>query len=624
MKPASNIRVAAAVPVVRVADPKANADRIIALLQKAKEQGAQVVITPELSLVGFTCGDLLGHPALLNAALRALDKIVDEAQALDIAVVVGLPLECERRLYNVAALVKGGEVVAVVPKRYLDSRDSRQFSTPAPDFKAVATTPSGRTLTIGEGVATIDGCRVEVAVGEDALRGEYKLEGACPPQMCDVVLNPTAVPATAGSYVRRREQLRAQTERLCRASVMASAGFGESSTDSAWAGDCVVASCGEILAEGVRFSTEGEVTITDINIENIRQQREGATLQPCAEAFNQYTNRPTPPTEVEQNPFTPKSDEATAEIFAIQRAGLMQRLASCGIKKCVVGISGGLDSTLALLVTVAAYDKLNLCRRDIVGITMPGFGTTSRTHRNAVDMMRALGITIDEISIRKACEQHFEDIGLPADDRSATYENAQARERTQILMDYAGRIGGIVVGTGDMSELALGWATYNGDHMSMYGVNCGVPKTTVQHLVAWYARCFAEKSVGEILMDVLDTPISPELLPADESGNIAQQTEDLVGPYQLHDFFLYYMIHCSLAPSDVRRLAESVFEGVYEPSVIKHWLQVFVRRFFSQQFKRSAVPDGVGVFDLSLSPRTDWQMPSDASSAAWLDDLNEL
>ncbi|MBO5758621.1 MAG: hypothetical protein J6R31_01085, partial [Rikenellaceae bacterium] len=328
---ASNIRVAAAVPVVRVADPKANAERIISLLQKAKQQGAQVVVTPELSLTGFTCGDLLGHPALLRAALRALDAVVEATRTLDIAVVVGLPLECERRLYNVAALVKGGEVVAVAPKRLLDSRDSRQFSTPAPDFKAVVITPDGHSLTIGESVATIEGCRVEIAVGEDALREEYKLEGAVLSQLCDVVLNPTAVPATAGSYERRREQLRAQTQRLCRASVMASAGFGESSTDSAWAGDCVVASCGEILAEGVRFSTEGELTTTDINIENIHRQREGATLQPSAEAFDQYTKRPTPPTCAEPNPFTPKSDEATAEIFAIQRAGLMQRLASCGI-----------------------------------------------------------------------------------------------------------------------------------------------------------------------------------------------------------------------------------------------------------------------------------------------------
>ncbi|MBQ8863271.1 MAG: NAD(+) synthase [Rikenellaceae bacterium] len=590
-----NPKVATAVAVVRVADPLTNSKRIITLIEDAAQEGAQIVVTPELSITGASCGDLICQRPLLRAALRALDQVAAATQKFGVTVVVGMPMVVGDVLCNVAVVASEGRILRVVPKCGLSSDERRWFSNAVAKQVEIG----GHTVEVGTHPIALSNTMLTVAVGDDVWSTTSS----------SLILNPYAEPATMGSYARRRRRLMELSSRCANVCVAVGAGFGESSTDVAWSSDMTFVSGGNILAEGERFATQGTLTCADIHLQNIQSQPITAS---------------NPSQECDPHPFIPKSASESAEAFMIQRSGLMQRLASCGIRKCVIGISGGLDSTLALLVTVAAYDALNLCRRDIVGITMPGFGTTSRTHTNAVALMRSLGITTDEISIRAACEQHFCDIGLPADDRSATYENAQARERTQILMDYAGRIGGIVVGTGDLSELALGWATYNGDHMSMYGVNAGVPKTMVKHLVEWYAESVAEGEAADILRDIVDTPISPELLPADESGNIAQQTEDLVGPYELHDFFIYNMLERKLSPSEIYAAAVRTFEGKYDGATIKHWLTTFVRRFFTQQFKRSAVPDGVKVCNISLSPRSDWRMPSDASSAAWLADLEDL
>ncbi len=613
MKNYGYVRISAATPIVKIGSVEENCARIKELIERAAQQKAQFVVLPELSLTGYTCGDLFRQRQLLASCEKQLQKLIQSCADIDIVAVVGVPLQSCGRLFNCAVTFHRGEILGITAKGRLSCGQERWFSTPdlgeglylfGERYESVNTLRFGQT-TIG------------IEIGECSYTPS-----------ADIVVTLAATCEEVGKYDYLRDLIRIRSAHQYCACVYTSAGFGESSTDEVFGGNIFVAENGVIMGQSERWATSSQIITTDIDTELLAYVRmtsatKGCSTQVKSNALPPYTaQRPLRP--ILRHPFLPQCDRQTGEVFAIQRAGLMQRLSSCGIKRCVIGISGGLDSTLALLVTVEAFDRLNLCRKDIVGITMPGFGTTSRTHTNAIALMRALGISIEEISIRKACEQHFEDIGLPEGDHSVTFENAQARERTQILMDYANRIGAIVIGTGDMSELALGWATYNGDHMSMYGVNAGVSKTLVQQLTRWYANQCGDKMVAATLRDVVDTPISPELLPANDNGEIAQQTEDLVGPYELHDFFLYNMLGYGFAPDKIYMLACVAFEGTFDEATIKHWLKTFTRRFFGQQFKRSAMPDGVRVCPISLSPRGAWVMPSDACASTWLQAIDEL
>ena len=636
MKNLGFVKVAAAVPTVAVADCSTNAAQIEALMLSAEAAGVAVTLFPELSLTGATCGDLLMQRALLEAAEAALQHLVDVSAELKGAFVVGLPVEVRGSVYNCAAVISRGAIVGVVPKSFLsDHGASNQKRWFAESFGVMCdrvevcgqSVPFGRELTF-----TAESVRFGVEIGED-LWAAVPPSSYMAPDGAELILCPAAMPALAEKYQYTRALVAQQSARTMTAYVYASAGFGESTTDLVFAGEAIIAENGKVLAEGERFSIEEQLIIRDIDVDLLRSERRRSTTFRCGQMFEPAAmsvaiNLPEGDVEarfdreVEQSPFVPSDDQARAErcaeIFKIQTLGLAKRLRHIHSTKAVIGISGGLDSTLALLVTVATFDLLGLDRKGVIGVTMPGFGTTGRTYNNALRMMEALGITVREISIVKACRQHFEDLGLPESDRSVTYENSQARERTQLLMDLANMENALVVGTGDVSELALGWATYNGDHMSMYGVNGGVPKTLVRHLVGWFASQPENEAVAATLRDVMATPISPELLPADEQGNIAQKTEDLVGPYELHDFFLHGLLRCGYAPEKIEFLARKAFAGEYDEQTINRWLATFVRRFFNQQFKRSALPDGPKVGSVGLSPRGDWQMPSDAVSAEWL------
>lgn len=609
-------------------------------MRRAEASGVAVTVFPELSLTGYTCGDLLLQGTLLEAAEAALAHLVDVSAELQGAFVVGLPVEVRGSLYNCAAVVSRGKIVGVVPKSFLSdhgaSNQKRWFATGVGLYGNCirlcgCEVPFGREL-----IFTAENVNFGVEIGED-------LWAVVPPssQMAkggaEVILCPAACAAVAEKYQYARELIAQQSARTMTAYVYASAGFGESTTDLVFDGGAIVAENGRVVAEGERFAIEEQLVVCDVDIEYLRSERRRSTTLhgenfmeppmttvdielPVGDVEARFDR------EVDQSPFVPCDEQKRAarcaEIFKIQTMGLAKRLHHIHSTKAVIGISGGLDSTLALLVTVATFDRLGLDRKGVIGVTMPGFGTTGRTYNNALRMMEALGVTVREISIVKACRQHFEDLGLPETDRSVTYENSQARERTQLLMDLANMENALVIGTGDLSELALGWATYNGDHMSMYGVNGGVPKTLVRHLVGWFASQPENEAVAATLRDVMATPISPELLPADEQGNIAQKTEDLVGPYELHDFFLHGLMRCGYAPEKIEFLARKAFAGEYDDKTINHWLTTFVRRFFNQQFKRSALPDGPKVGSVGLSPRGDWQMPSDAVSAEWLKRLN--
>ena len=638
MNPYGFFKVAGAIPAVRVGDCAFLADRHIELIRRATEHGAELVAFPELSLTGYTCGDLFLQPSLMRAAEKALEEVVRATADCPIAAVVGMPLVAGGRRYNCAVAFSQGEILGVVPKSYLPNYgefyEPRWFASGA-DVKG----------------SLVELCGWEVPFGVDVM---FKINGVeCGVEICEdlwvpnppsaalaqggarILINLSASPEVVGKHAYLRSLVSQQSARLRAGYLYVSSGFGESSTDLVFGGNILIADQGEWVAESERFSLEEQPLCAEIDVERIEVERtrtntfaalhneDSFVLYPC-----EFEPKESPfERKINPMPFVP-SDEATRharceEIFQIQAMGLAKRLEHTRCRTVVLGISGGLDSTLALLVVVKAFDKLGLDRRGIYGITMPGFGTTDRTYRNALDLMDQLGITQAEISIAKAVNQHFADIGLDPADRSATYENSQARERTQILMDYANKVGGLVIGTGDLSELALGWATYNGDHMSMYGVNGSIPKTLVRHLV----RTAAEQLGGEVektLLDIVDTPVSPELLPADEKGEIAQKTEDLVGPYELHDFLLYHFIRRGASPRKLLFLAEQAFADRYPREVILHWMEVFFRRFFSQQFKRSALPDGPKVGSVSLSPRGDWRMPSDASAAVWLAEIETL
>ena len=632
-------KVASVVPVVRLADPRANAEAMTELVFEACRSGAEVVVFPELSITGYTCGDLFGSQTLLCEARKALELLVERTEGCDALCVAGMPLAVGNAVYNTAVVFSRGTVYGVVPKTYIPAYDefyeTRWFFSAAA-ARTESVTLCGRQVPFGRGMVFEYGHTVVgVEICED-------LWAPVPPSshlaLCgaNLIVNLSASNALTGKHAYRLSLIDQQAARTLSAYLYCSAGFGESTTDLVFAGDAIVSENGTRIAEGPRFSQTDEITYAEVDIEklmNLRRRRNTfyspeQSVQPRRIVVPASENEALPERGFQPHPFIPAAgaerEQRCREIFDIQVAALCARLRHTGTRSAVVGISGGLDSTLALLVTVQAFDRLGLDRSGITGVTMPGFGTTSRTYDNAVGMIRSLGVTFREIGIRKACEQHFADIGLPEGDRSVTYENAQARERTQILMDVANMTGGLVIGTGDLSELALGWATYNGDQMSMYGVNAGVPKTLVKHLVRFAAERAENVEARDYLLDIVATPISPELLPADENGNIAQCTESLVGPYELHDFFLYNFIRFGFSPAKLCFMAQRAFEGVYDKGTIKHWLVTFLRRFFAQQFKRSAMPDGPKVGSVSLSPRGDWRMPSDARSAAWIKEAENL
>lgn len=635
------LKVAAAVPHVRVADCDYNTERMAAMAEEAARRGVEIVAFPELSVTAYTCGDLLLQPTLLDAADTALERLVRATRKLPLTLIAGVPLRHGSTLYNCAVVFTQGRVLGVVPKTHIpdygEFYENRWFASGA-GISEEHIVVAGHEADFGADLTfEINGTEFGIEICEDLWTAmppssQLALNGA------KVIFNLSASPEAVGKHAYLRQLVAQQSARAIAAYVYCSAGFGESSTDLVFAGNGIIAENGAVLRESARFSPDEQLVVADVDIERLEFERrrntsfranEGATENTVIEMeIPEGLRGVVLDRDIDPMPFVPKDEtdrsERCEEIFQIQSHGLAQRLTHTRAEKAVVGISGGLDSTLALLVTVRTFDKLRLDRSGIIGITMPGFGTTDRTYNNALCLMRGLGVTIREIPIRDACLQHFRDIGLDPADRSAAYENAQARERTQILMDVANMECGLVVGTGDLSELALGWATYNGDQMSMYGVNASVPKTLVRHLVKWAAHTEKDAATRAALLDIIDTPVSPELLPADAEGKIAQKTEDLVGPYELHDFFLYNFLRAGYGPAKILLLAEQAFDGSYDRATILRWLTVFFRRFFTQQFKRSAMPDGPKVGSVALSPRGDWRMPSDASAAAWLRELDEL
>ena len=635
------IKVAAAVPAVKVADVDYNVSQIESLIAQAEGQGVEIIVFPELSLTGYSCQDLFKEQILIDKAEEALIVLLDFTRKLDVISIVGLPVQIGSLLYNCAAVIQGGTLLGIVPKTYLPNYgefyEKRWFAS-ALDLAPQEIYLAGSPVTVSPDpvvFTTCDGARFGIEICEDVWAptppsNRLSLSGA------DIVFNLSASDELTGKHQYLRQLLSQQSARTMSGYVYSSCGFGESTQDVVYGGSAMVFENGQQLCEGERFSIQPLIRIAQIDVERLRTERRmnstfitaqsSIRCQPRHIACKLVTPREFELTRtVDPHPFIPKDDEMKErceEILNIQVMGLVKRLYHIGATKAVVGISGGLDSTLALLVTVKAFDKLGLDRKGVIGVTMPGFGTTDRTYTNALTLMQTLGITIREISIREACLQHFRDIGHSPSVHDVTYENAQARERTQILMDVANQLNGFVVGTGDLSELALGWATYNGDHMSMYGVNGGVPKTLVRHLVRYVADTCGNEVEARVLYDVLDTPVAPELLPANDDGTIAQQTEDLVGPYELHDFFLYYHLRFGFRPRKICMLAQHAFRDSYDDDTVRRWLATFCRRFFTQQFKRSCLPDGPKVGSVSLSPRGDWRMPSDASYQMWLKELD--
>ncbi|MCD7922639.1 MAG: NAD(+) synthase [Clostridiales bacterium] len=631
------IKVAALTPKVRVADPKYNKERICELINTAKEAGAQVMVFPELCITGYTCGDLFYQELLLDEAKEALLDIASFTEKVDGIIFVGLPLEYNGKLYNVAAVVCGGSILGLIPKthipNYNEFYERRHFVSGSAEPVPVRLdddhiVPMGTQILFG--CRQMPGLKIGVELCEDLWAPDppsigHAMAGAT------LIVNLSASDETTGKDIYRRNLVSGQSARLICGYVYASAGDGESTQDVVYSGHNLIAENGIVLAESARFINESiysEIDIQRLKEERRRMSTYGKTDAVYLAAEFTLGERRTELTRfVDPAPFVPgkKADrkKRCEEIFMIQAMGLKKRLEHTGSQAAVIGISGGLDSTLALLVTAKAFDLLGKDRSGIVAVTMPGFGTTDRTHENAVSLIRSLGATFREVSIVDAVRTHFRDIGQDESVHDVIYENGQARERTQILMDIANKLGGMVIGTGDMSELALGWATYNGDHMSMYGVNASVPKTLVRHLVRYYADTCEEEELRDVLLDVLDTPVSPELLPP-EDGKISQKTEDIVGPYELHDFFLYYVLRFGCTPKKIYRLAKYAFAGTYDNETIARWLRIFYRRFFSQQFKRSCLPDGPKVGTVAVSPRGDLRMPSDASVRIWTDELDRL
>lgn len=631
------LKVAAVTPKIRVADTRYNAEQICDGIRKAAAQGAKVIVFPELCITGYTCGDLFLQEKLLLEAKEALFKIAGFTKDFDSVVFVGLPFAYRGKLYNVAAAISRGEILGLVPKVYLPNYDefyeARHFYR-GMEQPVEAELSENRKVPMG--TRLLFGCKempdfiIAAEICEDLWTPE-------PPSIrharngASLIVNLSASDETTGKDIYRRELVGGQSARLLCGYLYASAGDGESTQDVVYSGHSLIAENGRILKEAGRFANE--TIYTEIDVQRIMTERrrmttfETLTDEYCLIPFSLQIEETELTREINPMPFVPQSkrdrEKRCNEILLIQAMGLKKRLEHTNCKTAVVGISGGLDSTLALLVTVRAFDALGIGHRNIKAVTMPGFGTTDRTYDNAVQLIRSLGADFMEVDIKEAVTVHFKDISQDAAVHDVTYENSQARERTQILMDIANKTGGMVIGTGDLSELALGWATYNGDHMSMYAVNASVPKTLVRHLVRYYADTCGDEELKKVLLDVLDTPVSPELLPP-EDGKISQKTEDIVGPYELHDFFLYNMLRQGYAPAKVYRLAKVAFAGNYDDTVILKWLKTFYRRFFSQQFKRSCLPDGPKVGSVAVSPRGDLRMPSDASARIWLDELEQL
>lgn len=631
------IKVAAISPKIKVADPAYNAGVIVEKMKEAYEKGAKILVFPELCITGYTCGDLFLQEILLEEAKRQLSVIAEATQDMDALVMVGLPVEREGRLYNVAAVLHQGSVLGMVPKSnlpmYGEFYEGRHFTegntVPVSyDFEGEEV-PFGRNLLFecNSMPGLVIGCELcEDLWVADPPSTTHALMGAT------VIANLSASNETIGKDEYRRMLVKSTSGRLLCGYIYASAGEGESTQDLVFGGHNLIAENGSLLGEARRFC--GETVYGDLDIRRILSERRrmGTFGKKKEDTYVTVTFRlSVEETRLERvfvpMPFVPQDvqtrEKRCEEILSIQSMGLKKRMDHTNAKTAVIGISGGLDSTLALLVTARAFDLLGLDRKGIKAVTMPCFGTTDRTYENACKMSKILGAELIEVDIREAVTIHFRDIGQDMECHDVTYENGQARERTQVLMDIANKKGGMVIGTGDMSELALGWATYNGDHMSMYGVNASVPKTLVRHLVRYYADTCGEEALKAVLCDVLDTPVSPELLPPVD-GVIAQKTEDLVGPYELHDFFLYHMLRSGYPPEKIYRIAKSSFAGVYEEEVIKKWLKIFIRRFFNQQFKRSCLPDGPKVGSVAVSPRGDLRMPSDASASLWLAEAEKL
>lgn len=641
------IKVAAAIPSVKVADCSYNVQQIESLIAMAEGKGVEVIVFPELCITGYTCQDLFKQTLLLEQAETSVLMLLDFTRKLDIISIVGVPVVVGDLLLNCAAVIQKGDLLGLVPKTYLPNYsefyEKRWFAS-SQDLQPSEIRFAGNKIVVTPQPTlfrTCDGAMFGVEICEDVWAPvppscNLALSGA------DIIFNLSASDELIGKHDYLKGLLAQQSARMISGYVYSGCGFGESTQDVVYGGNAIAYENGQLLAESERFALDSQLIITQIDVEKIRNERRTNSTYINAQCghdsriVNAHTVMPRDfelIRDVNPHPFIPKTDDmekSCDEIFSIQVAGLAKRLVHTGCKTVVVGISGGLDSTLALLVCVRTFDKLQLSRKGIVGVTMPGFGTTDRTYNNAVNLMKSLGITLREISIADAVKQHFNDIGHDINVHDVTYENSQARERTQILMDLSNQLGALVIGTGDLSELALGWATYNGDHMSMYGVNAGVPKTLIKYLVKFVAMSEDSDETRSILLDIIDTPISPELIPADEAGNITQKTEDLVGPYELHDFFLYHIIRFGYRPSKIFMLARKAFDGsnpeapFYDDETIKKWLTIFLRRFFNQQFKRSCLPDGPKVGSVSLSPRGDWRMPSDASSALWLKECEQI
>lgn len=645
MKTYGFVKVASATPKIKVANPRFNAEQIVNLAWDADEKRAALIVFPELSLTGYTCNDLFNQKTLLDESLDALNYLAFKTKHISTAILVGLPLSIDRKLYNCAVVLQQGKVLGVVPKMYLPNYkefyEKRHFTSGHEICKNKRTiklfgeeVPFGHLLFHSSQFDFNFGIEICEDLWVNIPPSSYlTLQGA------DIIANLSASNEVVGKAEYRKDLILNQSGRCMCGYIYSSSGVHESTTDIVFSGDCLIAENGSLLNRSKRFNREGSVIYADIDVEKLVMERQMNKSYADNSEFTESIELQTVELNyrhnyeiditaerldriIERNPFVPNNlvaiNERCEEIFNIQVAGLAKRLEHTGMNKVVIGVSGGLDSTLALLVTTKTFELLGLPSENIYGITMPGFGTTDRTYQNALYLMKSLNISTKEINIKDACIQHFKDIDHDAAVHDITYENTQARERTQLLMDISNKVGGLVIGTGDLSELALGWCTYNGDHMSMYAVNSSIPKTLVKFLVRWVADNEVDEETSRILHDIVDTPVSPELLPPDENGQIQQKTEDNIGPYELHDFFIYYVLRYGMTPEKILLLAKKGYEDKYSEEEIKKWLRVFYRRFFTQQFKRSCMPDGIKVGSVSLSPRGDWRMPSDADMQIWI------
>lgn len=634
------VRVTAATPKLKVANCKYNTEEIIRLAKQADKEGAQLVVFPELCITSYTCADLFLHKNVQGQALHYLEILLTETKTLECVIIVGLPIVINSRMFNCAVAINSGKILGVVPKvfipNYSEFYEARWFSSGVNERENVIDL-LGQQVPFGIDIIFEAENNKEFSFGIEICEDLWV---PVPPSSCQalagatILVNISASNEIVGKHEYRENLIRMQSAKCAAAYVYSSSGANESSTDLVFGGHSLISEYGSLLAQTERFSFDEQMITCDIDVQRLQSERlknSAFSLNSKNEVFRKVPflakefKGSTILKKIDPQPFVPSDpsvrNKRCEEIFNIQTSGLGKRIKHTGINKCVIGISGGLDSTLALLVIAKTYDRLGLDRKNICAVTMPGFGTTSQTLNNSLKLMKLMNVSTSTIDIKESCMKHFEDIGHDPSIHDVTYENVQARERTQILMDIANKMGGLVIGTGDLSELALGWCTYNGDHMSMYAVNTGVPKTLVKYLVGWAADYVFKDETSSVLKAILDTPISPELLPPDESGRIQQKTEDIVGPYELHDFFLYYMVRYGFEPSKVLLLAKQAFDNKYDKEIIEKWLKVFLKRFFSQQFKRSCLPDGPKVGTISLSPRGDWRMPSDADVSMWLEEL---